>query len=167
MNKRITEEQVLKTLGIPDFRHMTKEKIIQFVSVLPYMDPEVAKKALEQFPEFKDLMGTAVIEYKSIIIDMVESNSESQKSVYSICNDILDSLRCELQKENLSIDDRSQIEDKMIEVARIIADKDSENKKFLIKSMIIVGAVVSGIIGIAATILGSNIDIDNNYKEAV
>ena len=98
---------------------------------------------------------------------MVESNSESQKSVYSICNDILDSLRCELQKENLSIDDRSQIEDKMIEVARIIADKDSENKKFLIKSMIIVGAVVSGIIGIAATILGSNIDIDNNYKEAV
>ena len=146
---------------------MTKEKIIQFVSVLPYMDPEVAKKALEQFPEFKDLMGTAVIEYKSIIIDMVESNSESQKSVYSICNDILDSLRCELQKENLSIDDRSQIEDKMIEVARIIADKDSENKKFLIKAMIIVGAVVSGIIGIAATILGSNIDIDNNYKEAV
>ena len=78
MNKRITEEQVLKTLGIPDFRHMTKEKIIQFISVLPYMDPEVAKKALEQFPEFKDLMGTAVIEYKSIIIDMVESNSESQ-----------------------------------------------------------------------------------------
>ena len=32
--------------------------------------------------------------------------------------------------------------------------------------MIIVGAVVSGIIGIAATILGSNIDIDNNNKEA-
>ncbi len=132
------------------------------------MDPEVAKKALEQFPEFKDLMGTAVIviEYKSIIIDMMDSNSESQKSVYSICNDILDSLRCELQKENLSKDDKSQIEDKMIEVARIIADKDSENKKFLIKSMIIVGAVVSGIIGIAATILGSNIDIDNNNKEA-
>lgn len=52
MSKPLTEKQVLKKLGIPDFRHMTKAKVMQFATMLPYMDPEVAKMALEQFPEF-------------------------------------------------------------------------------------------------------------------
>ena len=52
MNKSLTEAKVLTKLGIPDFRHLTKDKVVSFVSMLPHMDPEVAKKALEQFPEF-------------------------------------------------------------------------------------------------------------------
>lgn len=51
MNKTLTEKQVLKKLGIPDFRHLSKEKMIKLATMLPHMDPEVAKKALEQFPE--------------------------------------------------------------------------------------------------------------------
>ena len=52
MNRTLTEQKVLRKLGIQDFRHMTKEKVTGFVSMLPRMDPEVAKKALEQFPDF-------------------------------------------------------------------------------------------------------------------
>ncbi len=44
-----TEQQVLKKLDIPDFRHLTKEKVIAFATMVPKMNPEVAKKALEQF----------------------------------------------------------------------------------------------------------------------
>ena len=47
-----TEQQVLKKLDIPDFRHLTKEKVIAFATMVPKMNPEVAKKALEQFPNF-------------------------------------------------------------------------------------------------------------------
>lgn len=50
MRYNLSEKKVLKKLGIEDFRHMTKDKIVQFASMLPQMDPEVAKKALEQFP---------------------------------------------------------------------------------------------------------------------
>ena len=49
MSRKLTEAKVLKTLEIPDFRHMTKDKIGSFVSMLPNMDPEVAKKALDQY----------------------------------------------------------------------------------------------------------------------
>ena len=52
MQRTISEQQVLQRLGIQDFRHMTKDKIMRFATMLPYMDPEVAKKALEQFPAF-------------------------------------------------------------------------------------------------------------------
>ena len=60
----MSEKKVLKKLGIPDFRHMTKDKVVKFVSLLPNMDPEVAKKALEQFPAFADLAKEMVVQLK-------------------------------------------------------------------------------------------------------
>ena len=65
MKYTLSEKKVLKKLGIPDFRHMTKDKVMSFATMLPYMDPEVAKKALEQFPSFKDLAGDMVTQYKN------------------------------------------------------------------------------------------------------
>ena len=52
MSKQLTEQQVLQALNIPDFRHLSKDKVISFASMLTDMEPEVAMKALEQFPEF-------------------------------------------------------------------------------------------------------------------
>lgn len=46
MSKSLNEVEVLKQLDIPDFRHMTKDKVINFASMLQNMDPEVAKKQL-------------------------------------------------------------------------------------------------------------------------
>lgn len=50
--KQLTEQEVLEILDIPDFRHMSKDKVMKFASELPNMDPQVAKTALLQFPEF-------------------------------------------------------------------------------------------------------------------
>lgn len=137
MNRSLTEKQVLKKLGIPDFRHMTKDKVVRFVSMLPYMDPEVAKKALEQFPAFADLARTIVTEYKVIVDTLIKDNASSQNSVYGSCNNILDSLRDELLRDDLTPEERDRIEDKMIEVAKILSEKDSENKKFLTKVTVV------------------------------
>lgn len=51
IRRRIDEKDLLKMLGIPSFRYMSKEKLASFVSALPDVDPDVAKKALEQFPD--------------------------------------------------------------------------------------------------------------------
>ena len=156
MQRTISEQRVLQRLGIQDFRHMTKDKIMRFATMLPYMDPEVAKKALEQFPAFKDLAGQLVVEYKSIVADTLTDNSESQKVFYQTCNSILDSLKQELQNDTLSEEERACIEDRMLKVASMIAEKDSENKRFLLKVIAVVGFFATGIIGTAAAILGSN-----------
>ncbi len=156
MQRTISEQRVLQRLGIQDFRHMTKDKIMRFATMLPYMDPEVAKKALEQFPAFKDLAGQLVVEYKNIVADTLTDNSESQKVFYQTCNSILDSLKQELQNDTLSVEERACIEDRMLKVASMIAEKDSENKRFLLKVIAVVGFFATGIIGTAAAILGSN-----------
>ena len=47
MSRTIDERKALKMLDIPDFRHMTKEKAVQLVSMLDRVDPSVAKAVLE------------------------------------------------------------------------------------------------------------------------
>lgn len=156
MQRTISEQIVLKRLGIQDFRHMTKDKIMRFATMLPYMDPDVAKKALEQFPTFKELSEQMIIEYKNIVSNTLADNSESQKAFYYTCNSILDSQKQVLQKDTLSQEERESVEDKMLKVAAMIAEKDSENKRFLLKVIAVVGLFATGIISIAATILGAN-----------
>ena len=60
MKRTISEQKALKLLNIPDFRHLTKDKIVEFASLLYRMDPEVAKKALEQIPEYVKLREPSV-----------------------------------------------------------------------------------------------------------
>lgn len=156
MQRTISEKRVLKRLSIQDFRHMTKDKIMKFATMLPYMDLEVAKKALEQFPAFKELAGQIVIEYKNIVSNALTDNSESQMVFYTTCNSILESLNKELQKETLSQEERASVEEKMLNIAAMIAEKDSENKRFLLKVIAVVGFFATGIIGTAAAILGTN-----------
>lgn len=47
MYNKLREVEVLKQLDILDFRHMTKEKVMIFASMLQNMEPKVAKKVIE------------------------------------------------------------------------------------------------------------------------
>ena len=52
LKRPMNEQKVLNKLGIEDFRHLSKEKVVEFISMIPNMEPEVAKAAIAQFPEF-------------------------------------------------------------------------------------------------------------------
>lgn len=149
MNKTLTEQKVLKKLGIEDFRHLTKDKVITMASMLDKMEPEVAKKAIEQFPNFSNTMKEILHEYKESLDRAQEANAESVKSFYDSCDMIINSLQKELEKDNQTFEERKYIIDKMMEVAKMKGDKDSENKKFIL-TMVVTGVVA---LGTAATVL--------------
>ena len=152
---------------------MTKDKIVKFASMLPYMDPEVAKKALEQFPAFKDLASDLVTQYKGIIDKAIDGNEVSQKAFYDACNSIIQSLQKELEDDGITSEEKDRIEEKMIRVAQMIGEKDPENKGFLLKVLGIGAFVVTIVGGAAAAILGSNTqishkdDYDDDNKDVV
>ena len=152
----MSEKKILKKMGIPDFRHMTKDKIVQLATMLPYMDPEVAKKALEQFPAFKELAVGILQEYNSTIDRILTGNSTSQDAFYMASTSIISSLQKELEKEELTVEEKKHIEDKMLKIAGMISEKDSENKGFLLKIIAATGFFALGIMGTAAAVLGSN-----------
>ena len=101
----MSEAKVLKKLDIVDFRHLTKDKVIKMASMLDKMDPEVAKKALEQFPEFANTTKEMLTEYKVSLDKGLESNNESVKAVYDTYNAIITSLQKKLENENLICND--------------------------------------------------------------
>lgn len=131
MSKPLTEQKVLKKLGIEDFRYLTKDKVITMASMLDKMDPDVAKKALEQFPEFSSAAKDVLNEYKAVLDEGLKANKESVQSYYDSCDSIIKSLQKQLDKKRLSGEERKHIIDKMIEVSQMMGVKDSENKKFL------------------------------------
>ncbi|MBQ7230125.1 MAG: hypothetical protein IJX04_04435 [Oscillospiraceae bacterium] len=150
MGRTLAEQKVLKKLGIPDFRHMTKDKIVTFATMLPKMDPEVAKKALEQFPEFTDAAKEIVSYYKEVIFKGFDVNSESVDSFYLTCDAIVETLKQQLQNERLTFEQKQIIIDKMIVLAQMKSEKDSENKKFILDTIKTVGGYVSAIGGAIA-----------------
>lgn len=71
-------------IGITDWRHLSKDKLINFISILPDVDNEVAIKIIEQFPEFsknsvemvnimRDVCSTALEDDKLITAQSVEA----------------------------------------------------------------------------------------------
>ena len=65
MNKKskklMSEEDVKKALNVKDFRSLSKDKIMDFVSIIPNIDKEIAISIINQFPNYaklsKDMVG--------------------------------------------------------------------------------------------------------------
>lgn len=165
MSKLLTEQKVLKKLNIENFRHLTKDKVITMASMLDKMDPEVAKKAIEQFPEFSNIAKEMLKEYKDTLEKGLETNKESVESYYSVCKATIETLQKQLENGELSFEEKKYIIDKMLEVSKMMSEKDSENKKFIAimggLGLVAVGLVVAGL----SSALGGNTNIEVSDAE--
>ena len=150
----LSEAEVLHKLDIPDFRHMSKEKVMAFCSMIPDMNPEVAKAALEQFPNFAQMASQVVACYKELMINVFEENSKSTKSFNESCDSIIDALKSLLNEKHLRHRQKQKIIDSMMEILKMKADKDAENKEWLNSLVKTISATAGTIIAIAGTILG-------------
>lgn len=155
----MTELEVLQKLDIPDFRHMTKEKVINFASMLSEMDPAVATKALEQFPEFSSTVLELAKEYMATIKKSFDTNLESTKACYSVCNAVIESLQKKLNNESLSFEEQKYYIEQMKEVAQMVNQKDSENKTFLWKVLCIATGATLVLGGIVGSAIGGKINL--------
>lgn len=152
----MNEMELKKALDIDNFRQLSKNKILQFASSLDKLNPEVAKKIIEQFPEFSGTMLNIVNDYKETLQALISQNNDSLKNTYDGYNKILDSLKNVLSNDNLSFEERKWVIEQMKELAEKMDAKDSENKTFLIKMAGIAGAIVVTAGAILASVLGGN-----------
>lgn len=161
MKHKYSEKKALKKLGIKDFGYITENNIEKFAKMLPRMEPEVAKKALSQLPEFKELASEIVVLHKEIITKILEENSKSEEAFYTACSSIIQSLQEELKRDDIDSQERARIEDKMLTVAIMIGEKDSESKNFK-SAMAIIGLLGLGLLfGGAVAIGAKNADKDD------
>lgn len=127
----VTEDAVKRALKIDSFRNLSKDKVMQFASMIPYMDKDVAIAIIGQFPRFADFGQAIVSSYMQTCDNILQSNKESQAAVIRGYQTILDALSKKLEAENIDTSERKAITEDMIAVADKIALADIQNKKFL------------------------------------
>lgn len=146
-----TEKGVLEYLDLPDFRHMTKDKVMQFASVINEMNPEVAKEAIRQFPEFKSLLSQALTENRELAERSIESNDESMRECASASMRVFDGCDELLKNPDYTFEQKMQVIERMEMESEKMRAKDSENKKFILDSQKLLLAA-SGIVSVAAVV---------------
>lgn len=154
MSKQISETELLQKLDIPDWRHMTKDKVITFASNMAYLDPEVAKKAIEQFPQFVKLGSELVSTLRDSLNSAYTESSKGIENAYAINMKILESLDSRLNKFFLSKHERERIIDAMLEVSKNISELENTRHQFLSNGIKTVGKAVAGVCLIAGAAIG-------------
>lgn len=159
----VTEDDVKRALKIDSFRNLSKDKVMEFASMIPYMDKEVAIAIISQFPSYAEFGKAAISRYMETCDKLIESNKESQASAIHGYQTILDSLSRRMDTACDTEEDRRAITEDMITVADKLAELDRDNKKFL-KDMankvggavILSVCVIGAALGIKSTISGGN-----------
>lgn len=157
MSRPYTEVQVLKKLDIPDFRHLTKDKVIAFATMIPKMEPEVAKKALEQFPNFASTSLAVMKEYRGVLEDTMRDERESSQICYDMYSRVMDALENILEEDNLSFEEKTYILNQMKDVADEVSKKDCEKANNRIKILSVAGGVAAAIVAILGSTIGTNL----------
>ena len=159
MNRSYTELQVLKKLDIPDFRHLTKDKVVAFASMIPKMNPEVAKKALEQFPNFASTALDVMKDYGKILDNAMRDDRESTQICYDMYNRVMDSLEKILDEDELTFDEKTYILEQMKDVVDKVSKKDQEKSNNRLKLIGLASGVALGVVAILGSAIGSNLTI--------
>lgn len=155
----ISEEEVKKALDITDFRSLSKEKVMEFVSIIPKVDKEVAMSIINQFPNYADMAKDMVGGMLHLCEEALQDSKLGRKEVVESYKVVLETLKEELNKGDLNPEDRKRITDDMIAVAEkidVVNDKHNNFIKDMVKN---VGGTILGVAVLGIAILGA---IDNN-----
>ena len=157
MARTIGEAKALKMLDIPDFRHLTKEKAVQLVSMLDRVDPEVAKAVLEQYPKFAEVVLSTARDWKENVGKAREENGKVTKETIAAVSAAMASLSDLVGREDTTPEERSEMADRMIDLAKLLNEIDKRNKDFILKVLGIGSVTLLGLVAMAATALGVNV----------
>ena len=159
MGRTIDERKALKMLDIPDFRHMTKEKAVQLVSMLDRVDPAVAKAVLEQYPQFASVLLESARDWRENVGKALEENGKITHETAAAINAAISSLSGLLEREGVGEEERDRAAERMVELARLLSEVDKRNKDFILKVLGIGGTVLLGFAAVAAAVLGVNVKL--------
>lgn len=154
-----SEKQALELFGKENFRNVTKDDVVGYISMIKNLEPEVAKKVLEQYPELVKLIHEKLVGYNETIEKSIESSDKTSEQCFEIYKKVLSDLSKCLDKDDLSEEERKEIREQEMEIARMADRKDLDNKNFNWKMVSAASFVVVTVIGVGAGVLGGKFNI--------
>lgn len=134
---------------------------MNFISILPDINDEVAIKIIEQFPEFSKTASTMLDIVRQQFDSILLENGRAVDHSVSAYRKVLDDFSLMMQLPDISEQQRRYFAEKMLEAADRISAKDTENKEFLGNAAGTLGKIALGALGICAGLLGYKFINDN------
>ena len=154
MNRSYNEIKTLKKLDIQDFRSIPKDKLVDFVSGIPDMQPEVAIKAIQQFPDFIRESKELVTAFNDMIHRVFDSSDKDSRALYEVCNRIIDDISIALENKDHSEKFKEYLVTRECEIARILSEHGHDRRLFAADIVKTAGQVAAGVVVVAGTIIG-------------
>ena len=142
-----SEEAVKKALKIESFRNLTKDKVMEFTSMIPYMEKEVALEIIKQFPVYVEFVESAIENYTQLCKTILETNKEEYEQAVHAHQYVLETFANQLEQENLTEEERREFSEKMMELYL-------QQQKFHERVFKTIGGVVTLALGVTVTMLG-------------
>lgn len=150
----VSEEEVKKALNISDFRSLSKDKVMEFVSLIPKVDKDVAISIVNQFPNYTDMAKSIVGGMINLCSEALQNTKEGNKEVIQAYKVVLETLKERLQNEKLTLKERNRITDEMLEIAEKIDTVNDKHNTFIKDILTTVGGVAVGVVVLGAAVLG-------------
>ena len=144
------EQDVLQKLGIPSWRHLSKDKFMDFIAVMPEMSNEVRLKIIEQIPQFAKLCTEGLDAAKEAILKIVDKNEVTTAAIINLIDLIRENIAQGLNREGISFEERKFLIEKLMELAKMYNGMDARSKKFF---ETIYGKLITGITIFLGTIV--------------
>lgn len=156
------ELKILKDLNIDSFRELSKDGIVEFFSSLPKLDKEVAIKALEQVPDFANTAMDGVKSYMDSVMKTINLDSEENRQILDMHYSVLETLKAEYSKENLSLSEKYDLYEQMSVILDKVHELNRDNKIYKLKNIAIIGTSLAAVATIIGSAFGTNIKIKPN-----
>ncbi|MFC8008456.1 hypothetical protein ACFUCH_35020 [Streptomyces olivaceus] len=153
----VNEAAVKRKLGIPNWRNLSKDKVLKFAAAMPEMATEVRLKLIEQFPAFKDLGKADIDAVTEAHKSTLAANENSQNHFYKASQDQRDALQADLGRDDLSWEQREALHDRFDRNVQRVGEKDSENKQFLGAGMKLVATAGAAALALSVVYVGGKI----------
>ena len=153
--KIITETDVKRILGIDNFENPSKDKVSEFISLIPYMDKEVAISIIEQFSNYTDATKEMIESLDSAIKTMIEKDDDSRKDVIEVYKLSIDKIS-DTVNDNSSEEYKKDIAETIVHLADKIYDKDTEEKRYHVEMTKTIERTIMCLSILGITILGIN-----------
>ena len=129
---------------------------MQFVSLMPKLDKELAIKIIEQFPSYATMATSMVTNLIDMCNNALSNSKITEKEAIEAYKYVLETIRMELEDEEVTPEEKAKYNNQMIEVADKISEIDVRNKKWL-ENVVKYGTSAACVtLAVGAAILGVN-----------
>ena len=160
----IAEKKALELMQKDNFRGISKDNVMQLMSILDKVDPEVAKSIIAQLPEA--IRGSVELEkaYSTALTKGMESIESTASSCFQTEGEIIQSLKKEVEREDTTFEQKQFYYEKMEAAAIRKESKETEHRDTILTILRYGGEALLFGLGFCACLFLGKADLKNPIR---